>query len=66
MNFDHLFATATRDATHPAGLIPYDCQRRLALDPERGSRQSEIPTGLGRTAAAVFLVRDSSGGDSHA
>lgn len=54
MTFDKLFTTATRDATHPEGLQPFDFQRRLALGPERGSRLIEVPTGLGKTAAVVL------------
>lgn len=80
MTFEQFFTTATRDEKHPDGNAPYDYQCRLACGEkqdgesdqawlERGtdcaSKLIEIPTGLGKTAA-VFLARDSSGGDAHA
>ena len=47
MTFDQFFTTAT------GGNQPCDCQRRLAEGSACQSRRIEIPTGLGKTAAAL-------------
>lgn len=59
MTFEQFFTTAT------GGNEPYDYQRRLAENAACHSRLIEIPTGLGKTAAAV-LAQPSFGGESHA